>query len=201
MEETFRSRIDGHDPGANTVAGRGGMPEGLDWVALVRRSKPMVAAINGAAIGIGITMCLPMDQIVVAPGAKLGMGFIKVGLVPELASTRLLADRVGFGRASDLCLSGRVISGEEAARIGLADRISDDVVAAAIEVAESYAANPSPQLLMTKHLLGPSESELAEIQANEHELLVRCWASREHAEAVEAFRERRSPSFSRSAPQ
>ena len=91
----------------------------------VRSAKPMVAAINGPAVGIGVTMCLPMDQIVTSPAAKFGMGFIKMGLVPELASSRLLADRVGFGRASDLCLSGRLVSGEEAHRIGLADRLAD----------------------------------------------------------------------------
>jgi len=197
MEATFHSRISGVDPGANTAGGRGGMPEGLDWVALVRSSKPMVAAINGAAIGIGITMCLPMDQIVVATTAKLGMGFIKVGLVPELASTRLLGDRVGFGRASDLCLSGRVISGEEAERIGLADRVADDPVGVAVEVAASYAVNPAPQLLMTKRLLGARQSELAAIQADEHRLLVECWASPEHAEAVQAFIDKRAPIFTR----
>src|SRR5690606_34634519 len=99
MEDTFKTRISGGDPGADTAGGFGGMPKGLDWVALVRSSKPMVAAVNGAAVGIGVTMCLPMDQIVATPAAKFGMGFIKMGLVPELASTRLLADRVGFGRA------------------------------------------------------------------------------------------------------
>jgi len=199
MEATFQSRIDGQDPGANTAEGRGAMRRGLDWVALVRRSKPMVAAINGAAIGIGVTMALPMDQIVVAPNAKLGMGFIKVGLVPELGSTRLLSDRVGIGRASDLCLSGRVVSGEEAARIGLADRIADDVVAEAVAVAGSYAVNPAPQLLMTKHSLGRSTAELAAVQADEQELLRKCWASPEHAEAVQAFIEKRPPKFTRSS--
>ena len=87
MQATFQSRIDGVDPGRDTAGGRGGMPAGLDWVAFVRAAKPMVAAINGAAVGIGVTMCLPMDQIVASPAAKFGMGFIKMGLVPELAST------------------------------------------------------------------------------------------------------------------
>src|SRR3954470_8135936 len=150
MSETFRTRLDGTDPGNNTADGSGGMPADVDWVELCRTSKPLVAAVNGAAVGIGMTMILPFDLIVASEKAKFGMFFIKVGLVPELASTRLLADRVGFGRASDLCLSGRIISGEEAARIGLADRVADDVVDAAVEVAESYAANPAPQLLMTK---------------------------------------------------
>jgi enoyl-CoA hydratase/carnithine racemase len=111
MEATFQTRIGGTDPGNDTAGGVGGMPAGLDWVTFLRASKPIVCAINGAAVGIGVTMCLPSDQIVASSAAKFGMGFIKMGLVPELASTRLLAARVGFGRASDLFLSGRIISG------------------------------------------------------------------------------------------
>ena len=161
MQATFQSRLDGVDPGRDTAGGRGGMPAGLDWVSFVRAAKPMVAAINGAAVGIGVTMCLPMDQIIASPAAKFGMGFIKMGLVPELASSRLLADRVGFGRASDLCLSGRLISGEEASRIGLADRLAeaDGLVDTAIAVAAEYAANPAPQLRMIKQLLTPSPDD------------------------------------------
>ena len=109
-----------------------------------------------------------MDQIVTSPAAKFGMGFIKMGLVPELASSRLLADRIGFGAASDLCLSGRLISGEEAHRIGLADRLAgaDELLDTAIEIAGSYAANPAPQLRMIKHLLTPSadRDDLAAVQ-------------------------------------
>jgi enoyl-CoA hydratase/carnithine racemase len=201
MQDTFQSRIDGVDPGDDTQRGRGGMPSGLDWVVLLRESKPMVAAINGAAVGIGVTMCLPMDQIVTSPVAKFGMGFIKMGLVPELASSRLLAERIGFGRASDLCLSGRLIDGEEAHHIGLADRLTapDALVSTAIEIAESYAANPAPQLRMIKRLLTANavEPDLAEVQRAEHEELVECWKSPEHAEAVQAFLEKRPPVFTR----
>lgn len=199
MEATFRTRIQGTDPGADTAGGVGGMPAGLDWVALVRASKPIVCAVNGAAVGIGVTMCLPADQIVASTAAKFGMGFIKMGLVPELASTRLLAARVGFGRASDLFLSGRIILAEEAHRIGLADRLAepDALLDTAIEVAESYAANPDPQLRMTKRLLTECsvETDLALIQRREQELLAECWASPEHAEAVEAFLAKRPPVF------
>jgi enoyl-CoA hydratase/carnithine racemase len=201
MQDTFQSRIDGVDPGHDTAGGRGGMPRGVDWVTFVRAAKPMVAAINGPAIGIGVTMCLPMDQIVAAPTAKFGMGFIKMGLVPELASSRLLAERVGFGRASDLCLSGRIILGDEAHAIGLADRLSgpDDVVDVAVEIASSYAANPAPQLRMIKQLLTANavESDLAAVQRSEHERLLECWSSPEHAEAVKAFTEKRPPVFTR----
>ena len=80
MQDTFKSRIDGVDPGENTAEGDGGMPAGLDWVKLCRESKPLVAAVNGAAVGIGMTMILPFDVIVASEKAKFGMLFIKVGL-------------------------------------------------------------------------------------------------------------------------
>ena len=122
-EAVFQSRINGVDPGNDTAGGTGGMPAGVDWVGLVRASKPMVAAVNGAAVGIGITMILPFDQIVASTAARFGTGFIRMGLVPELASSRWLVQRVGFGKASDLILSGRIIPADEAASIGLADRV------------------------------------------------------------------------------
>ncbi len=199
MQATFQSRIDGVDPGRDTAGGVGGMPAGLDWVALVRASKPIVCAVNGAAVGIGVTMCLPADQIVASNTARFGMGFITMGLVPELASTRLLAARVGFGRASDLFLSGRLISADDAYRIGLADRLVEPevLVDEAVAVAESYAANPDRQLRMTKALLTDNmvETDLVAVQQREQQLLAECWRSDEHAEAVAAFLAKRRPVF------
>ena len=199
MEATFQTRISGTDPGNDTAGGVGGMPAGLDWVAFLRSSKPIVCAVNGAAVGIGVTMCLPSDQIIASTASKFGMGFIKMGLVPELASTRLLAARVGFGRASDLFLSGRLISGTEAHAIGLADRLAepDDLLPAALEVARSYAANPDLQLRMTKQLLTENvvDTDLGAIQHREQVLLAECWKSPEHKEAVAAFLEKRPAAF------
>lgn len=202
MEATFNTRIGGTDPGNDTKGGVGGMPKGVDWVTLCRESKPMVAAINGAAVGIGVTMCLPMDQIVVGPNAKLGMFFIKMGIVPELASSRLLADRVGFGHASDLCLSGRLVAADEAVAIGLADRRAESaegLLDDAVAIAATYAANPAPQLRMIKQLLtaNSTEGDLMAVQQAEHHFLQQCWESPEHAEAVAAFLEKRPPNFTR----
>src|SRR5438309_2731157 len=118
MELTFKSRIEGRDPGVDTAGGQGGMPAGLDWVRLVRESKPLIAAVNGAAVGIGLTMILPFDMIVASEKARFGMLFIKVGLVPELASTRFLAQRVGVGRATEMCLTGGFYEGPAADRVG-----------------------------------------------------------------------------------
>ena len=200
MDEVFQTRIDGTDPGTDTAGGSGGMPSGLDWVGLVRSSKPIVAAIHGAAVGIGITMVLPADVLVATADAKIGVVFIKVGLVPELASTHFLVQRVGWGTASELCLSGRIVRGEEAARIGLVDHVVDDhdaLLERARELAESMAANPSPQARMVKQLLTANavDADLVAVQRRESDLLRDCWATPEHAEAVAAFREKRPPKF------
>jgi enoyl-CoA hydratase/carnithine racemase len=199
MEETFQKRIDGSDPGHGTERGSGGLPEGLDWVALARRSKPLVAAVNGAAVGIGMTLILPFDVIVASEQARFGMLFIKMGLVPELASTHFLVQRVGFGRASDLCLTGRLVGAEEAGRIGLADRVvaHETLLDEALALAGAMAANPAPTLRMTKELLtrNAAETDLGAVQRLESERLRECWKTPEHAEAVRAFLEKRPPKF------
>src|SRR5256886_8017621 len=112
------------------------MPEGHDWGPPCRGAKPLVAAVNGAAVGIGMTMILPFDVIVASERARFGMLFVKVGLVPELASTHFLVQRVGFGRASDMALTGALYDAAEAHRMGLADRLvaHDELLAAATEL-------------------------------------------------------------------
>ena len=144
MRHTFKKRLDGSDPGGNTEES-GGMPPDVDWVGLARESKPLVAAVNGPAVGIGTTMILPFDLIVASELAKFGMLFIKVGLVPELASTRLLVQRVGFGRASEMCLTGRLYDGAEANRMGLADRLAapEELLDTAIELVEPSVSSSS----------------------------------------------------------
>lgn len=202
MEATFKSRIDGVDPGANTAEGSGGMPKGVDWVGLLRGSKPLVAAVNGAAVGIGMTMILPFDVILASDRARFGMLFIKVGLVPELASTQLLVQRIGFGRASEMCLSGRIYDAAQAHAWGLADRLfgTDELLPKALELAGEMAANPAPQLRMIKRLLDENgtATDRNDVQRRESALLRECWKSPEHHEAVEAFLAKRPPRFVRS---
>jgi enoyl-CoA hydratase/carnithine racemase len=199
MEDTFKSRLDGVDPGHDTAGGEGGMPAGLDWVRLCRESKPLIAAVNGAAVGIGMTMILPFDVIVASERAKFGMLFIKVGLVPELASTHFLVQRMGFGRASEMCLSGRLYAADEADRLGLIERVvsPEALVETALEIARGIAANPDPQLRMIKELLtrNGADTDLPTVQGRETTLLRKCWKTPEHHEAVRAFLERRPPRF------
>jgi enoyl-CoA hydratase/carnithine racemase len=171
----------------------------VDWVQLCRTSKPLVAAVNGACIGIGLTMVLPFDQIIAADDAKLSARFVKMGLVPELASSHFLVARCGFGAASWLALSGTTVLGEEAARLRLVDRSVPvgQVVDEAMTVAAELAGNPPTQLRMIKELLSANamETDLSAVQRREADALTVAYQTPEHHEAVRAFLEKRPPVF------
>ena len=170
-----------------------------DWVGQVRRSKPMVAAINGATIGMGLTMVLPLDYLVAAEGAKLSARFVKMGVVPELASSRFLFARLGFGQASELMLSGRTVEASEALSLGLVDAVvpGDQLLDGAISVARSMGENPREGVRMIKELITQNavETDLNTVQRREGEALRRAYESPEHKEAIAAFLERRTPDF------
>ena len=170
-----------------------------DWVGLVRRSKPLVAAINGAAVGVGLTQVLPFDALIAAEGAKLSLRFIRMGLVPELASSRILPQRVGLGAASDLMLTGRTLPAEEAAAMGLVDRVvpADELMEAARATARAMGSNPQSALRMVKQLLTENavEPDLAKVQQREMAQLQACYSSAEHKEAIAAFMDKREPDF------
>lgn len=171
----------------------------IDWVALVRSSKPMVAAVNGPAIGVGLTQILPMDCIVAARGAKLSVRFIKMGLVPELASSHFLPMRVGFGQASELMLTGKTVLAEEAVEIGLVDKLAEpeELLDVARGAAMAMGENPQAALLMVKELLtqNPAETSLAEVQRREVRALAQAFKTPEHKEAIDAFMDKRHPDF------
>lgn len=174
-------------------------PKPADWVRLVRESKPMVAAVNGPAVGIGLTLVLPFDQIVAARGAKLSARFVKMGLVPELASSHFLVTRCGFGNASWLALSGTTVLAEDAKELGLVDRVvePDALMTTAMELAAELAGNPPTQLRLIKQLLtaNGTETDIASVQRREADALNVAYRTPEHAEAVKAFIEKRPPVF------
>jgi enoyl-CoA hydratase/carnithine racemase len=196
IKDSFQARLEGKTSAQPTRT----LP---DWVTLVRGSKPLLAAVNGASIGVGATMILPFDVIVASERARFGMGFIKMGLVPELGSSHFLVQRMGLGRASEMCLTGRLYSGEEAQAMGLVDRLvaHDELLPTALALATEIAANPGPQLRWIKDLLtrNGSETDLAKVQQRELEHLLDARKSPEHKEAVSAFLEKRTPDFARAA--
>ena len=146
-------------------------------------------------------MILPMDVIVASEEAKFGMFFVKMGVVPELASSHFLVQRMGFGRASEMCLTGRLYSAQEAYDQGLVDRLVPhaDLMAEAKTIASAMAANPAPHLRWVKELLtlNGSETDIRRVQQRESEALQKAYASSEHKEAVAAFLEKREPQFKR----
>jgi enoyl-CoA hydratase/carnithine racemase len=165
-----------------------------DWVELLRSTKPIVAAINGPAIGLGLTMVLPCDRLIAARGAKLSVRFVKMGLVPELASSMFLPMRCGLGVASDLMLSGRTILAEDALPIGLVDEVvaPDELLDVAVARAREYGENPAPALRWIKEALtlNANETDPKLAQRRELERLVQAYATPEHKAAVAAFLER-----------
>jgi enoyl-CoA hydratase/carnithine racemase len=199
IEHTFKSRIDGRDPGAGTAQGQGGLPRGLDWIGLVRSSKPLIAAVNGPAVGIGVTMILPFDIIVASELAKFGLAFVKMGIVPELASSHFLVSRIGWGKASELMLTARLVDGREAQEIRLADYVTphEGLLPKAYELGKAISTNPDPMLRMTKDLLSKNacEQDMGLAQKRETDYLRACWVTPEHKEAVQAFLDKRPARF------
>lgn len=197
IQDTFQSQIDGENPRGEGRAS--------DWVALMRRSKPIIAAVNGASVGVGATMILPSDIIMAGHSAKFGMVFVRMGVVPELASSHYLVQRMGIGRASEMCLTGRLYPAAEAFEMGLVDRLveDDELLPAAQELAATIAANPAPQLQWVKELLTQNgcETDLALVQEREMARLEEAFLSPEHKEAVAAFMEKRAPDYRRAAQQ
>ena len=161
----------------------------------------MVAAVNGVAVGVGLTMILPCDYIMASTEARFCCAFVKMGVVTELASSHFLVQRMGFGRASEAALTARMIGAEEAVSSGLADRLvpHERLLEEALATAGVMAANPDRQLRMVKQLLtvNGSEGDLDAVIARETVLLNQCYDSPEHKEAVAAFLEKRPPDFAR----
>ena len=144
-------------------------------------------------------MVLPFDRLVAARSAKISARFVRMGLVPELASSHFLVARCGWGAASWLALTGTTITGEEAAAMRLVDRAVDDdaVLVEALADATALAESPPPQVRMIKELLTANavESDLGLVQQRELTALNAAYRTPEHREAVSAFLERRQPDF------
>jgi len=120
--------LQAHRAGGNAAAGRGPRLGEEDFLKrlpleLLEFPKPVIAAVNGAAIGVGVTMILPCDVRLAAAGVKLGLTFTALGILPGLGSSHLLPRLVGRAKALELVLTARVILAEEAAQIGLVNRV------------------------------------------------------------------------------
>ncbi|OLF10209.1 hypothetical protein BLA60_17370 [Actinophytocola xinjiangensis] len=163
-----------------------------------RLRTPVIAAINGAAVGAGITMTLRTDIRFVAADAKLGFVFNRRGVIPDADLLWSLPRLVGYARAMDLLLTGRIFTGAEAAEAGLASRAlpAGEVLAAAMTAAHDIADNVAPVSAAITKLVARRFLEETDRQAAlELERRLFRWAG-QHADApegVNAFREKRTP--------
>jgi enoyl-CoA hydratase/carnithine racemase len=167
--------------------------------AISTAQKVLVAAVHGAAVGIGATMLLHCDLVVAARSTKLSLPFVALGLVPEAASTLLLPRAVGHLRASELLLLGEPIDAETALRWGLVNRVVDDekLIDAAMELATRAASLPPSAVRLTKQLLKDDRGGVAVRIEQEADIFVERLRSPEFQEAASAFLEKRPPDFSR----
>ncbi|MBM3558160.1 MAG: enoyl-CoA hydratase/isomerase family protein [Alphaproteobacteria bacterium] len=165
--------------------------------ALYEAGKPVVAAVEGHAVGAGAGVALLCDTIVMGEGAKFGIPFFRLGLVPDFGLLFTLPRRIGFGRARQLLLQGKMIDARECDRLGIVDRLVPDaeVQSAALEVAKTYTEQPPLAFAVAKRLLDSAPASLD--MALEMEALAQglCFAHADVEEGLTAFREKRKPKF------
>ena len=134
---------------------------------LARFDKPLVAAVEGPAVGVGTTMCLHCDLVYAAPSARFAMPFVNLGLVPEAGSSLLAPRRFGVAVASELLLLGETIDAARAREIGLVNEVvaPSDLKAHALAKAKALAAKPRAALLATRKLMrGDAEALYAHME-------------------------------------
>jgi enoyl-CoA hydratase/carnithine racemase len=188
------ARPAGADGGGGGSGGGGGA---ADRLAPVSMRTPVIAALNGSAVGMGITLPVSWDIRFAAADAKYGFVFTRRGLVPEAGATWMLPRLVGVSVAMELLLSGRIFSGAEGARMGLFSRAlpAAEVLPAAQEFARDLAANTSAvSVAATKALVyGGLGQDRAESHAVEHQVFRWMGNQSDAAEGVTAFLEKRIP--------
>jgi enoyl-CoA hydratase/carnithine racemase len=168
--------------------------------ALLGCSKPVVAAVNGMAVGIGATMLLHCDLVYLGDQARLVLPFVNLGLVPEFGSSLLLPQLMGHARASEKLLLGEPIEAEAAVALGIATAVlpSNDVLAHARRTAKRFNSLPPGAVRDTKRLMrSASVAGIVRAMEAENALFIERLRSPEAREALQAFFEKRKPDFNR----
>ena len=163
--------------------------------AIAAARAPIVAAVNGVAVGVGVTMLLHCDLVYAAAGAKFNFAFIDLGLLPEAGSTYLLPRMLGYARAAELLLTGDAFSAETAAECGIVNQVvaADELEALAWSRAEQLAAKPPEALRQTKMLLRRGSAlAVEETMQLELEMIGGRLVSDEVRGIMQAFFERRA---------
>ena len=166
---------------------------------VLRMSKPVIAAINGPAAGVGFVIAAFCDLRYAAAGAKLTVAMPRLGLPAEQGLSWILPRLVGIANAADLLLTGAVVRAEQALEMGLVQRVfpHDDLLEAVLEQARTIAAEIAPSSLemMKRQLYADLASTLPEAVATADSLTTRALTGNDYREGISAFAERRRPRF------
>lgn len=156
---------------------------------------PVVAAVNGHSRGGGCEIAVACDLRIVSENASLGFVHVRQGITTAWGGAQRLKRLVGYGKAMELLLTGRIISPQEALALGMVEQVvpPGEALSAACRLAVEIAANPPQAVRALKRLLRLNASEAF---AEEREALAKLWATHDHLEAVRAFLEKRKPVFS-----
>jgi enoyl-CoA hydratase/carnithine racemase len=168
--------------------------------ALLDCDKPVVAAVTGAAVGIGTTLLLHCDLVYVSDEARLAMPFVSLGLVPEYASSLVLPALIGHVKAAEKLMLGEPFTGSDAVDCGIANAVlpAGEVVNHARRMAERFNALAPGAVADTKRLMrAPQRTRIREVMAAEGALFGQRLRSPEATEAFQAFFQKRKPDFSK----
>ena len=179
-------------------AGRARMQAGHRLVRLLAYAeKPIIAAVEGYAMGAGAGIALWCDTVIAGEGAHMGFPFFRIGLVPDYAITYTLPRRVGEGRARRILLNAMTLGAAEALAEGLIDEVVPDseVQSRAVAAAAEMARQPVTAVALTKKLLHSTPGELETLLQKEALSQALCLVSDDHKEGTAAFREKRRPNF------
>lgn len=162
--------------------------------------KPIIAAVNGYAIGAGCTLAMSCDLIVASQNARFGVSFNKMGLCPDAGGTYFLPRAVGLAKAKELAFTGRTISAVEAERLGIVNAVvpPEKLLEAAEHLARDIIVWPRAAIGLTKKLLNQgADDNLYSALEREAFAQAHCMVLPDHKEAVKAFLEKRDPIFSK----
>lgn len=167
--------------------------EGFDFLTQIRDfPKPIVAVVQGSAIGIGTTMLLHCDVVVADPTASFSMPFVTLGLVPEAGSSYLFPQLVGYQRASHIFLTGERFGAVEAKEMGLVTVVAQDALNEGLRIAQKISKQPPTAVLHTKALLkSKSYDAVKAVMEAEAELFTMALQSHEAREALMNFATKR----------
>jgi 2-(1,2-epoxy-1,2-dihydrophenyl)acetyl-CoA isomerase len=165
---------------------------------LVNLEKPVIAAVNGVAVGAGFNIALAADILIASDKAMFSQIFTRLGLVPDLGGLYLLTRVVGLNKAKELCFTAKKIDADEAYKLGIANHVvpADELLKKSFELAKEIAAGPPTALAQIKTLLNKSSnSSLEQMLEYESYAQTLSYTTPEHREGVAAFREKRAPDF------